>query len=222
MAGGRSSKKAGPGSKRASSKKAGATSGSRKRNAATTQSMKRTVVLEGIFSIEEIEVTAASGRKTAKATKKKATPKKRARKKVASGAKRVAKPQKEKKVARENKPAAKSATSKKTAITGLDPVVLDNQPSIKNIAELKDQLTVAHNAEAAVVVDAGNVDSIDTAALQLLVAFANSVRKQSRTIEWRQPSSAFREMAELVDLSQCMGIDDNAVTEEDDGLCPVF
>ncbi len=215
MAGGRSSKTAGPGRKRASSKKAGATSGSRQRNAATTQSMKRTVVLEGIFSIEEIEVTAASGRKTAKATKKKATPKKKARKKVA-------KPQKEKKVASKNKPVAKSATSKKSAIAGLDPVVLDNQPGIKNIAELKDQLTVAHNAEAAVVVDAGNVDSIDTAALQLLVAFANSVRKQSRTIEWRQPSNAFRDMAELVDLSQCMGIDDNAVTEEDDGLCPVF
>ena len=226
MADGRSSKSARAGSKRAGSKragiKAGATSVFRKRKAAATRRMQRTVVLDGIFSIEELEVTAASGRKTAKATKKKAMPKKRAREKVASGAKRVVKPQKEKSVARKNKPVAKSATSKKSVIAGSDPVVLDNRPSIKNIAELKDQLTVAHNAEAAVVVDAGNVDSIDTAALQLLLAFANSVRKQSRTVEWRQPSSAFCAMADLADLSQCLGVGDKPVAEEDDGLCPVF
>lgn len=125
-------------------------------------------------------------------------------------------------MARKDEPVAKSTTSQKSPDTGLAPVVLDNQLGIKNIAELKEQLTVAYNADSTVVVDAGRVESIDTAALQLLIAFANSARKQSRTVEWKQPSGAFQEMADLVDLSQCMGIDDNAVAEEDDGLCPVF
>ena len=72
------------------------------------------------------------------------------------------------------------------------------------------------------IVDASKVESIDTAALQLLVAFANSVRAQSRTVEWEEPSIVFREMTDLADLTQGLGIDDGTVIEEDDGLCPVF
>ena len=82
-----------------------------------------------------------------------------------------------------------------------------------------------HHSEygaSAVVVDASGVESIDTAALQLLVAFTNAIREQSRTIEWKEPSSEFRAMAELADLSRGLGIDDHVITEDDDGLCPVF
>ncbi len=111
---------------------------------------------------------------------------------------------------------------KKPAAAESGSVVLASKPGIKNIAELKESLAAAHCATSAVTVDVGKVESIDTAALQLLVAFANSVREQSRTVEWREPSTVFCEMANLADLSQCLGIGQGSIAEEDDGLCPVF
>ena len=127
-----------------------------------------------------------------------------------------------KKAARTAKRAVRPKTSRNPAMVELNPVVLASRPGIKNIAELKEQLTAAHGAASVVVIDARKVESIDTAALQLLVAFANSVRALSRTVEWKEPSSVFRQMADLTDLTQRLGIGDGSVTEQDDGLCPVF
>jgi len=194
MAGGLSSMASKPDNKQVSRKGAGATP------------RKRTVVLDGIFSIEEIEVKRSSRRKAAKPAKKKAVPKKKAGKRVAA----------------RTKPCAKQETIKKSAAAKPGPIILVGSPGIKTIAELEVILAKAHGGASAVVIDASGVESIDTAALQLLVAFMNSMREQSRTIEWKEPSSEFRKMAELADLSRGLGIDDNVVTEEDDGLCPVF
>lgn len=160
----------------------------------------RTLVLHGTFSIDEIEERGTSCRKAARTTKKKAG------KKVARTAKRPARP----------KP------SKKAAAAESGPVILANQPGIKNIAELKDTLTAALSSGSAITIDAGKVESIDIAALQLLVAFVNSAREQSRSFEWKEPSTAFCDMANLADLSRCLGIGDGCIAEEDDILCPVF
>ena len=212
MAGGRSGKASKPGKKRVGRKDARATP------------RKRTVVLDGIFSIEEIEVKGTSRRKAAKPAKKKAVPKKSASPKKRASAKKKATATKKvgQKVAARAKPAVKRKTARKTAATKPGLIVLVGSPGIKTVAELQDTLAKAHGGASAVVVDASVVESIDTAALQLLVAFTNSIREQSRTIEWKEPSSEFREMAELVDLSRGLGIDDSVVAEEDDGLCPVF
>ncbi len=167
---------------------------------------RRTVVLDGTFSIEEIEVTATTGRKATKPSRKKAVPKKKATAKKSVSRKR----------------AKKSGKNEKPEVAGPSSVVLDDRPGIKNILELKEQLTTAFDAGGTVVVDAHNVESIDTTALQLLVAFANSVHKQSRTLQWVEPSGVFREMADLADLSRCLGVGDCTVAEDIDDLCPVF
>ena len=164
---------------------------------------KRLVVLDGTFSIEEIEVKSTSRRKAAK-TKKKTG--KKVAKKVACTVKRAGKP----------KAAKKQATAKS------GPVVLESSPCIKTITVLKETLGQVHDRDSAVVIDASNVESIDTAALQLMVAFANSRRAQSRAVEWRDPSSVFCETAALLNLNQPLGIGEDDVTEEDDGLLPGF
>lgn len=195
MADGRSRKASKPGAKQQVSRKAAGT-----RQATRATARKRTVVLDGTFSIDEIEEQGTSRRRAAKPAEKKPA------KQATRTAKRAARPK----------------ARKKPAVAELGPVVLASQPGIKNIAELKEQLTAALGSGSAVTVDAAKVESIDTAALQLLVAFANSVRERSGTVEWKQPSTVFREMADLADLSRCLGIGEGSIADEDDGLCPVF
>jgi len=124
-------------------------------------------------------------------------------------------------VARKGKSKKKSKMKAKSVKCGSGPVVLDSNPSIQNVAELREQLVVVCKSASGVVIDAGKVETIDTAALQLLSAFVNSVRGQSRTIEWSELSDVFRDMADLADLGRCLGIGDGCTVEDDD-LCPVF
>ena len=189
---------------------------------------RRILVLEGTFSIEEIEVAGSRKKKTAKASKGK-SPQKAARKKaVAKKARRTSAGSKRaavKKTARKKGAPKATATppakqdDKESSQAG--PVVLKPQQDIKSIAELQEQLGDAFGAGSDVVVDASRVEAIDTAALQLLAAFANSMREQSRTVDWKDPSPCFREMAELTDISSVLRLDEGPASG-DDNLCPVF
>ena len=174
------------------------------RKIAGPTSGKRIVMLEGTFSIKEIEVKSPSRRKAAKTKKKTA-------KKLG------------KKVARTAKRAAKAKTAKKRVTAKPGPVVLECSHSIRTITALRETLAQVHGEASAVVVDASKVESIDTAALQLLVAFAKSRREQSRAVDWQKPSSVFCETATLLNLNEPLGIGENVMSEEeDDGLLPVF
>lgn len=104
------------------------------------------------------------------------------------------------------------------------PVILASALGIQNIYELTAQLAAALDAEGPITLDASNVDSLDTAAIQVLVAFANSVLAESRALQWLNPSHVTREHTELLDLDRFLGIDIDPApaVEEDDGLCPVF
>lgn len=176
----------------------------RSRKVAGPTSGKRIVMLEGTFSIKEIEVKSPSRRKAAKTKKKTA---KKLGKKGARTAKRAVKPK----------------TVKKRVTAKPGPVVLESSPSIRTITALRETLAQVHSDASAVVVDVSKVESIDTAALQLLVAFAKSRRDQSRAVDWQTPSSAFCETATLLNLHEPLGIGENAMDEEeDDGLLPVF
>lgn len=125
-------------------------------------------------------------------------------------------------MARQGKSGKKSKTTRKLTKSGSGPVVLDSNPSIQNVGELREQLAVVCDVTSGVVVDAGNVESIDTAALQLLTAFVRSVHNQSRTVEWSELSDAFRDMADLADLSQHLGVGYGDTVDDDNDLCPVF
>jgi len=125
-------------------------------------------------------------------------------------------------VARKNKKVTKSKPKKKPARAEPGRIVLSNRTCVKSIAELRDQLVAAYKLNTEIVIDASKVESVDTASLQLLVAFVNSVRGQSRAVRWSKPSGEFRDMVALVDLSECLEFGDDSIPKEDDGLCPVF
>lgn len=106
---------------------------------------------------------------------------------------------------------------KKTARTGPPRTVpasdvsetlkLDSQLGIHSIGSLKDSLVAALSSGNPISIDAGGVESIDTAALQLLVAFARHSGASSREITWLEISDAFSEATRLLDLEQHLGIE---------------
>jgi len=116
----------------------------------------------------------------------------------------------------------KKASRKQAAV----PVDLAIQPCIKDIDAIKNDLNSARASGAPIVIDASKVETIDTAILQLLVAFSNAVRERAVPIEWRDPSASFIAQADLCDLSSHLRLTSIPVAAElaADGndLCPVF
>ena len=114
-------------------------------------------------------------------------------------------------------------------------MILDSRVVIQDVTELKARLTDLMDANEHIVIDASEVDSIDTAALQLLTAFTGKTAKQDMKLEWREPSASFADKARLLGLNDVLSLSaaseeptgetaaaDVVPEEEDDGLCPVF
>ena len=126
-----------------------------------------------------------------------------------------------------NKKSASRSKRKKKKSVGKrpGPLLLDKQLSVESVTALRVILAQYLQAGTRVVVDASAVESADTAALQLLVAFKNRIGEQSRELVWRNPSARFLSLARLVGLDTNLGIDAQPGSEPDngdDGLCPVF
>ncbi len=164
------------------------------------------------------KATIGTGRKpSGKKTARKRTPAKKVRAKKAPAGSRAT-----------GKPARKKASAAKASCGGAaagqsvstETVVLDSHHDIKTIGALRERLDAAYAGDGDIVLDAAAVESVDTAALQLLLGFANSVRKQSRTIRWDRVSEALRELADRTDLVSALDIPDGP--DRGDGLCPVF
>ena len=172
---------------------------------------------------------AGSGKKKAAKASKRKSPQKAARKKAvakktrsnSAGNKSTAGKKTARKKAVAKGTAASSAKSVDQESNRAGPVVLKPQQDIKSIVELQKQLLNAYGAGSDVVVDASRVETIDTAVLQLLAAFANSMRAQSRAVDWKDPSPCFRELAELTDIGSSLRLDEGPAGS-DDNLCPVF
>ena len=56
-----------------------------------------------------------------------------------------------------------------------------------------------------ICINAGEVHMIDTAGLQLLLAFVLEVKNQNRSISWQAVSPAFKETAELLGMMELLG-----------------
>ena len=106
------------------------------------------------------------------------------------------------------------------ASTESEPIVIDGEQTIKNAAALQGVLKVALERGAPVSIDAGSLQTVDTAALQLLTAFANSMRKQDAALTWVSVSDRLREPAERLGLAECLDLD--AASDDGDDLLPVF
>ena len=76
------------------------------------------------------------------------------------------------------------------------------------VAELYARLQPLAQNAAPVTVDVFAVESMDTAAYQLLAAFANERQQRSRGVTWHGPSEAFCSGAHLLGLDSQFGLQD--------------
>lgn len=76
-------------------------------------------------------------------------------------------------------------------------VVLQAEVDIRSVQQLKDQLVavLAKSRKKAIAVDAGAVERVDAAALQLLAAFVAAAKEHQRPVAWQSPSAAFAKAA---------------------------
>jgi len=108
------------------------------------------------------------------------------------------------------------------------PLLLENEWNVKRIGELKSLLeSVAANDEV-IQIDGGDVENIDTAALQLLCAFIGHRRASGGQVEWVRTSSQLHEQAELLGMQEHLQLPDaplqgsDEAPESEEDLCPVF
>jgi anti-anti-sigma regulatory factor len=79
--------------------------------------------------------------------------------------------------------------------------------SVKDAAALKESLgKLAESGGAAVCLEVGSVERVDTATLQLLCALAVDFKISDRQLNWSGDSPALREAARLLGVSQLLGL----------------
>ena len=85
-------------------------------------------------------------------------------------------------------------------------VVLPPQCLIRDAAQLKQQLLPHVNEAAAVSIDTHQIERIDSAAMQVLLAFVRDRRSQQRAINWLGLNAVFLDSAQMLGLEQMLGL----------------
>lgn len=85
-------------------------------------------------------------------------------------------------------------------------IKFQSQLGIQVVSDLKAELESAIEAGDKIVLDASDVESMDTAALQLLVAFVQHAALKKREFEWREPTEAFLDAVKLMGLNDVLGV----------------
>ena len=76
---------------------------------------------------------------------------------------------------------------------------------IADVTDMHRQLRAALDGSA-IVLDGGAVDRVDTAALQLLVAFQHEARKRERAVSWAAVSAPLQDAAGQLGLAQTLAL----------------
>jgi len=85
-------------------------------------------------------------------------------------------------------------------------IKLQSELNIRQVADLKEQLSEALNAKDDLVLDASDVSSADAAGLQLLTAFIQQALLKKRSVEWHKPSECFLSTVKQMGLSDGLNI----------------
>lgn len=105
----------------------------------------------------------------------------------------------------EESPPAELETGPETPPVSAGAVVLEAVSGIAGVSELKETLA-ACLGNGSVLIDGSKVESIDTAMLQLLAAFAAKLKDDGTPVEWSEPSPNFVKAAEDLNLANCLGL----------------
>jgi anti-anti-sigma regulatory factor len=91
-------------------------------------------------------------------------------------------------------------------IESSEPIVLDAVITIAEAATLKDQLLPHINRKGEVSVDGSHVESVDTAALQVLLAFVRTVQGHGAVVRWTGVSEPLLGTAQLLGVASHIGL----------------
>lgn len=89
-------------------------------------------------------------------------------------------------------------------------VAMASNCTVKDAVAMKGSLCAVADADGPVVIDAGAVERIDTAVLQLLVAFVRERLGKDREVTWRAPSAALLDSARLLGVSDLLTLPNSA------------
>ncbi len=85
-------------------------------------------------------------------------------------------------------------------------LLLDRQLDLGNARALADRLGAALAENAPIVLDGSEVQHIDGAGLQLLLALRQTAHQEGLSLDWRKPSARLREAAALLGLTGPLGL----------------
>ena len=85
-------------------------------------------------------------------------------------------------------------------------IKLQSQLGIQVVSDLKAELETALAAGDGIVLDASSVESVDSAALQLLVSLTQYAALKKCAIEWQEPTPAFLETVDLMGLKAALNV----------------
>lgn len=95
---------------------------------------------------------------------------------------------------------------------GKDSAVIIKLPAVVTISEtatLREDLLYVLVTDNRIAIDASAVQRIDTAGLQLLAAFVESINKRECLLSWRGTTDALRDGAERLGLAGQLRLNDN-------------
>lgn len=78
--------------------------------------------------------------------------------------------------------------------------------TIRNATALQTELADRLDDSGPVLIDGGGVERVDTATLQLLVAFIRDVRADGRSVDWKECSAALRRAASALGLESALAL----------------
>lgn len=85
---------------------------------------------------------------------------------------------------------------------------------IATTAELRTHLLAVLESGQPAVLDASQVERIDTAALQVLCAFVQDANSLEQTVQWKDPSEVLSRSAELLGLSALLNLSSSSVEQQ--------
>jgi ABC-type transporter Mla MlaB component len=88
------------------------------------------------------------------------------------------------------------------------PLVLESILGIADVEDLYKTLGECVNKKHDVAIDASEVESVDTAILQLLLVFIRKMRNEGINVVWHEPSQTFCKIATVIDVATHLGVDE--------------
>ncbi len=77
---------------------------------------------------------------------------------------------------------------------------------IHSITAQMETLNKALSIQKTLIIDAEELSEIDTAAMQLFLAFKNAAARQNIAIQWRNPSKTLMQVSALLGMQEQLGL----------------